>query len=84
MSTKPFLDKSKYHKFYDLSGDIIHDLMLICEAIRQDFNFGLFLSVLLGKNNIVQPDPLLVSQTLANEKEYAPLEHNPGAYSMGK
>jgi hypothetical protein len=23
-------------------------------------------------------------QTLAIEKEYAPLEHNPGAYSVGK
>jgi hypothetical protein len=23
-------------------------------------------------------------QTLANEKENAPLEHNPGAYSVGK
>jgi hypothetical protein len=28
--------------------------------------------------------PDLLFQTLAIEKEYAPLEHNPGAYSVGK
>jgi hypothetical protein len=34
-------------------------------------------------NNRRPSDPLL-PETLAIEKEYAPLEHNPGAYSVGK